>query len=321
MSAHYHFSLSHISSIFSHVLDVPRSAKVGLVLEGGGQRSSFAAGVTDAFLDHHFYQFSHVVGVSAGAQVGACFSSGARGLARKIMLDVSTDTRFYRMMNWFANRPILNLDWYFDTLNHSPIYRIPTREKNAAKMHIVTSHRDTYQPEYFRLNSQHSYDALKASSAIPFFYEPGVEVAGNTLVDGGVAHPIPTSKAVELGCDLIINIRLSPENSAPRPIFSKYFHKFLERTYRDSSLPEIVAVHEANYRRDCEYIQSPPKGVSVIEISPPEHLQSTLLGSSRAAMQQDYKTGYDTGVLFMNSWAGANGGLGHLVVDNYAARA
>ena len=48
--------------------------KIGLVLEGGGMRTLFTAGVLDAFLDKHI-EVNGVVGVSAGALFGVNYIS------------------------------------------------------------------------------------------------------------------------------------------------------------------------------------------------------------------------------------------------------
>lgn len=46
--------------------------KTGLVLEGGGMRGIYTAGVLDVFLDHNI-TVDGVIGVSAGAIHGASF--------------------------------------------------------------------------------------------------------------------------------------------------------------------------------------------------------------------------------------------------------
>ncbi len=303
MSAHYYFNLSRISEIFSSELQLPEQPKVALVLEGGGQRASFSAGVTDAFLQHELTRFNHIIGVSAGAQVGLCFNGGVKGLAKRIMMDITTDSRFYRMMNWFESKPILDLDWYFDFIEESLNYRLPRASTYATPMLIVCSGRESFDARYLAPEDHLVFDALKASSAIPFFFEPGVEVNNELLVDGGLAHPIPTSKAVDLGCNLVINLRLSPENTNPKPIFSKHIHKFVGRANRNATLGKMMEAHEQNYARDNRYIKHPPKGITVIEIGPNSELMSSTLGSSRQSMENDYKLGFDTGVLFANSWA------------------
>ena len=51
--------------------------KIGLVLEGGGMRTLFTAGVLDAFLDKNI-TVDGVVAVSAGALVGVNSISGQK---------------------------------------------------------------------------------------------------------------------------------------------------------------------------------------------------------------------------------------------------
>lgn len=52
--------------------------KTGLVLEGGGMRGIYTAGVLDVFLDEGL-TFDGVIGVSAGAVHGCSFLSGQKG--------------------------------------------------------------------------------------------------------------------------------------------------------------------------------------------------------------------------------------------------
>ena len=54
--------------------------KTGLVLEGGGMRGIYTAGVLDVFLDEGL-EFDGVIGVSAGAVHGCSFLSGQRGIS------------------------------------------------------------------------------------------------------------------------------------------------------------------------------------------------------------------------------------------------
>ena len=54
--------------------------RLGLVLEGGGMRGLYTAGVLDAFLDSGI-EVDGIVSVSAGALFGVNFVSGQRGRA------------------------------------------------------------------------------------------------------------------------------------------------------------------------------------------------------------------------------------------------
>ena len=52
--------------------------KTGLVLEGGGMRGIYTAGVLDAFMERRI-TFDGVIGVSAGAIHGCSFVSNQKG--------------------------------------------------------------------------------------------------------------------------------------------------------------------------------------------------------------------------------------------------
>nr|WP_243015430.1 patatin-like phospholipase family protein [Clostridium sp. AM54-37XD] len=63
--------------------------KTGLVLEGGGMRGIYTAGVLDVFLDHNI-TVDGVIGVSAGAIHGASFVSKQRGRILHIAWNTET---------------------------------------------------------------------------------------------------------------------------------------------------------------------------------------------------------------------------------------
>ena len=53
------------------------SPGVGLVLEGGGMRVAYTAGVLDCFMDQRV-EIPYVIGVSAGANAGSNYVAGQR---------------------------------------------------------------------------------------------------------------------------------------------------------------------------------------------------------------------------------------------------
>ena len=52
--------------------------KIGLVVEGGGMKCAYSAGILDKFLDDHI-QFDYCIGVSAGAANTLSYLAGQRG--------------------------------------------------------------------------------------------------------------------------------------------------------------------------------------------------------------------------------------------------
>ena len=65
----------------------------GLVLEGGGMRGLYTAGVLDYFMEKHTY-FKDCIGVSAGANHGSSYLSKQKGRSLDIVLKY-LDTKQY----------------------------------------------------------------------------------------------------------------------------------------------------------------------------------------------------------------------------------
>ena len=65
----------------------------GLILEGGGMRGVYTAGVLDAFLDAGI-EFSSVYGVSAGSCHACSYLSKQRGRAYLVYVDYCEDRKY-----------------------------------------------------------------------------------------------------------------------------------------------------------------------------------------------------------------------------------
>ena len=65
----------------------------GLILEGGGMRGVYTAGVLDAFLDAGI-EFSSVYGVSAGSCHACSYLSKQRGRAFRVNVDYLDDPNY-----------------------------------------------------------------------------------------------------------------------------------------------------------------------------------------------------------------------------------
>jgi predicted patatin/cPLA2 family phospholipase len=66
----------------------------------------------------------------------------------------------------------------------------------------------------------------------------------------------------------------------------------------------MVETHLKSYRAARRFIESPPEGVTVIEIAPAKPLRSRLLGSKIDTLRHDYRVGLDCGRAFLGRVAG-----------------
>ncbi len=72
----------------------------GLVLEGGGLRGNYTAGVLDAFLDAEI-EFPYIIGVSAGVGMGSSYVSKQKGRNWKILTQYRQDPRYLSFRSLF----------------------------------------------------------------------------------------------------------------------------------------------------------------------------------------------------------------------------
>ena len=96
-------------------------SNLSLILEGGGMRGMFSAGVFDAFLEKELV-FPHIAGVSAGACNILSYMSGQKGRTRRIIEDYVGDDRYCSVKNWLRTRSLFGFDFI---LNDIPRHLIP----------------------------------------------------------------------------------------------------------------------------------------------------------------------------------------------------
>lgn len=89
--------------------------KTALVLEGGGMRGMFSAGVFEAFLAHQF-TFPYITAVSAGACNILSYMSAQPLRTRQIIEHYVTDKRYFSVRNWIKSGSIFGFDFIFKEL-------------------------------------------------------------------------------------------------------------------------------------------------------------------------------------------------------------
>ncbi|MBD1584883.1 patatin-like phospholipase family protein [Pseudoalteromonas sp. S16_S37] len=273
-----------------------------LVAEGGGQKGIFTAGVLDAFLEENFWPFDLKVGVSAGAQNLAAYSARAKQCARIAIAQLTTDDTFFKPSKFFTDGKVIDLDWYFSQVNHSPKLRVLTDPNYLAQdshFYVVATDAETLEARYFHTWHENMLEHLKASSAIPFLYQGGVNIAGRNYMDGGMADPIPVKWAPQQGAKQILVIRtFEQHHNGHMPILER-LKPLMSRIKQSQKMLDLYHYHQARYDEALEFIKNPPKDVRIIQIAPNRPLQSMVLGSSAQMLQYDYLLGLRHGKNFL----------------------
>lgn len=168
----------------------------GLVLEGGGMRGVFTAGVLEYFLEQHLF-FPYIIAVSAGACNAASYISRQTGRNRKVNIDYINHPEYISYKKLIKERQLFGMDFIF---NEIPTKLVPFDFDafNQASEHFIVGTTDciTGDPVYLT-REEYKEDiltAIRASSSLPFV-APIIEFANRKLLDGGLSDPIPIRKA------------------------------------------------------------------------------------------------------------------------------
>lgn len=277
-------------------------ADTALVVEGGGQRGIFTAGVLDTWLANDFNPFSLLIGTSAGAQNLSSYMTRQFGHAKGSILELSQHPEFFNMSRSLRGGHIVDLDWYFNQVS-DPDYQLNLNcacsQLQQRKLLFSATKVNGLESQFFEPTADNWLTLLKATSALPFLYKNGVDIAGENYVDGGVAQPIPIQEAYQRGAKKIVVIRTVPSEYNAQ---SQWLHKLKTWLCNDDRCPRILDIitrHETAYENAVKFIDNPPDDVKIIEIAPSKVLDSRLLGSSDSALKSDYQLGIKAGLSFL----------------------
>lgn len=181
--------------------------KVGMVLEGGGQRGIFTSGVLDYLMEQGL-KVPYVIGVSAGACNAVDYVSGQILRTKECMLDAQLDYELYGMRTMARTKYFMNMDLIFDQFpNHDYPFDFEAYEKSATRCLLATTNCRTGKIEFIEeyKDKDRLMAACRASSSLPFA-APMVEIDGIPMMDGGIADSVPVRKAIDDGYDFNIII-------------------------------------------------------------------------------------------------------------------
>lgn len=210
--------------------------KIGLVLEGGGMRGLYTAGVLDVMMEHQFMP-DVVCGTFAGVTFGVNLLSGQRGRVLRYNCRYVGERRYISMHSWLTTGNMINRDFAYGLLPRElDPFDEETFERAPAEFYATITNMRTGQAEYVRItDTWKQMDVIRASASLPIICQP-VEWQGEKYLDGGLADNIPLDKCLELGCDKVIIVLTRPmdyvrnDHIAPlcRMVFPRY--KALLRT-------------------------------------------------------------------------------------------
>lgn len=183
---------------------------IGMVLEGGGMRGLYTAGVLDKMLDENIH-VNGMVTVSAGALFGINYASGQRGRTLRYNKKYIQDKRYISIRSLLKTGDIVNKEFAFYSLPFElDIFDEKAFQKSGINFYATITNVSTGEAEYVKItNGYEQIETLRASGSMPFVSK-FVEIEGKKYLDGGISDSIPVEKAQSLGYEKIIVVLTRP---------------------------------------------------------------------------------------------------------------
>lgn len=183
-----------------------RMMKLGMVCEGGANRTIFSCGVQDLFLEEDLMP-DYFIGVSAGIAYGVSYLAGQRERNLRVMEDYMADKRYMGMRHLLdrSERAFYNTKFVFDEVPNKLVpFDYQAFEQYSGTVEAAVTNIHTGKAEYLEVpRGKDMRDTLVASCSLPVLFQP-VKIGRHYYLDGGIADSIPYEHAFEMGCDKLI---------------------------------------------------------------------------------------------------------------------
>lgn len=266
--------------------------KLGIVLEGGGMRGVFTAGILDYFLEQGLH-IPYVIGVSAGANNGMSYVSNQIGRNRVVNIKYIDDKRFLSYGNLLKHGSVFGMDFIFNEIpNELEPFDYESFFQSPCKYVLGVTNIQTGQEEYYdqKTDKESFWKYLKASSSLPFIAKK-VTVKGQDYMDGGVHDPIPVHKSIEDGNEFNIVILTQPKGYEKKPSKIVNLAKLCYSQY--PKLPELLKIRHDIYNDTIKDIEKLEKQGNVFVFRPSGEINIDRMEKSKGTLELSYEEGYE----------------------------
>lgn len=263
--------------------------KTGLVLEGGGKRGIYAAGVLDVLLENNIWA-DGLIGTSAGAVNGCSYVSNQYERNLRCNIRFAKEKRYMSIYSLITTGNVVGTDFAYNILpNKLEVFDYDAFEKSPVAYYVTCSNVETGKAEYIQCKSLRgkNMDYLRASASLPYVSQI-VEIDGKKYLDGGICDSIPLKAFQDMGYEknLVILTR-------PRGYIKKPENNLLANLYYRKYPAFVTALRNryAVYNRTLKYIEQQEKQGNILVLRPSESIRVGRMEQDPERLKQMYELG------------------------------
>ncbi len=254
-----------------------------LIVEGGGMKGAFSAGVLACMCKLFPKQnFDLVLGVSAGSCNAVYYVLDENGEEAQKILDIWNKElhghKFISFLNpILRSKAILNQNYLLEEIFQKR-YPLPIERFTNSKtpqFYVVVSDIQKQIPRYVQATKENIFSLLKAATALPIATKGKRLFQNFWFGDGGNLDPIPIEEVIKAGYKNITLILNQPKEKFAKPI-GRYLSK-LAFPFEPDFAKKLRYMHQIMYNRAKRILFHPPPDVKIQIIAPEKPLPVNTL--------------------------------------------
>ncbi len=264
--------------------------QAGLVLEGGGMKGSYTAGVLDCFLDKGL-EFSSVYGVSAGACHMCSYLSKQRGRALAVCVDYLDTRKYCSAESLLTTGDLFNVNMAYHLIpEYLNPYDYEAFRAYEGKAYAVVTNIVTGKPEYLRIRDmKEDIDAIRASASLPLVSR-NVKYKGNLYLDGGLSDSVPICRSILDGNKKNVVILTKEEGYVRKP--SAHLGLIKLRYLRYPKVYELMARRHTDYNNTMAYLERQQENGQAFVLRPKKASDVGRIEKNTEKLKALYEEGY-----------------------------
>lgn len=267
-----------------------------LVLEGGGARAAYSAGVVHA-LAQSGVRSKVVIGCSSGSINAAFYASGQTQTLVELWGNYVPGNHFIswrRQLTPFGG-PGLAIDDMLDrVMIGQSLFDPIAATRGQPALYVAATDVQTGEGVLVKPDADNVVEWLRASLALPVGYNRVVSIGGRGFIDGGVAMPVPFDDPIATPCDgptvVVLTRKMTTLKPAPKLWEKAFIWAIVPRAARAATMRQ----HEL-HNQVMQRLRAAVERKQVMLVNPPDELPLSRFTRDAATLRAGIELGLEVG--------------------------
>lgn len=265
--------------------------KMGLVVEGGGTKAAYSAGVLKALLSEKIY-IPYTVGISAGCEILTSYVSRQMRRLELTGIEAPCQKGVFGLVPLIKEKSLYGIEGTFNFIESGEPLDMDEFMKSDSKMDTGLYNLKTHQVDYFDKSYMTKDQTLvKASCALLLLAKP-YEFHGQKYMDAGLVDMISIEQSLRQGCDRHIVISTKEVGYVRKPA-PNWQLKLAKRVYKDDVIVDDLRKRHERYNEQWGKIDVLEKEGKALVLRPHKDLGVTRYTTDPKKLHPWFQLGYD----------------------------